>query len=67
MTLNKDGSVRFDYGAGNAGGTPLIGLSSGNGNFYTLAAESGSTALGNAPAIVFTPAQGFTYADIGAF
>ncbi len=47
-TLHIDGRVRFDYGAGNTTLTPTIGVSSGDGVRYVLAAYNGAATLTNA-------------------
>ncbi len=67
-TLFADGRIRFDYGSGNQGMTPTIGLSAGNGYTFVSASYSGSGALQNAASLTFTPnvAEGLDYFDIGA-
>jgi hypothetical protein len=67
VTLNKDGSFVFNYGSGNAGLSPIIGVSSGNSQVYVLSSTSGSAALGGIDAQRFTPTPGDAYFDIGAF
>ena len=67
VTLFSDGSFRFDYGAGNTGLTPTIGVSAGNGQALTLAGYNGSGSLTQANSLVFSPQPGLTYFDIGAF
>ena len=56
--LHADGTIRFRYGEGNANGG-MIGVSTGNELFYTLAAESSfestTNSMNNANDIVFTP------------
>ncbi len=68
VTLFADGRIRFDYGSGNQGMTPTIGLSAGNGYTFVSASYSGSGALQNAASLTFTPnaAEGLDYFDIGA-
>ena len=41
VTLNQDGTIRFDYGAEHSDLTPTIGLSSGDGIHYTLSSRDG--------------------------
>lgn len=67
-TLFADGRIRFDYGSGNQGMTPTIGLSAGNGYTFVSAGYSGSGALQNAASLTFTPnvTEGLDYFDIGA-
>ncbi|MBW8891722.1 MAG: tandem-95 repeat protein, partial [Burkholderiales bacterium] len=67
MTLNADGTVRFDYGAGNTGLTPTIGLSAGNGTAYVLASYDGQANLASANSLLWTPTPGLVYYDIGAY
>lgn len=65
VVLFADGRIRFDYGAGNTGLTPTIGVSRGDGRFYILAAYDGFANLANAPSLEFLPVASF--ADIGAY
>ena len=67
VTLNSNGDFDFNYGAGNAGLDPIIGVSAGNGQVYVLSTASGAASLNNADARVWTPQAGDTYFDIGAF
>jgi Ca2+-binding RTX toxin-like protein len=71
VTLNNNGSFSFNYGAGNAGLSPIIGVSAGNGLVYVMSTASGGASLGNAASEVWTPQPqpltGYTYFDIGAF
>ncbi len=53
VVLSDDGSIRFDYGATNAGITPTIGVSAGDGVNYTLASINGLTSLSNANSLTF--------------
>ena len=72
-TLNQNGSVSFNYGAGNANLNPVIGISAGNGQVlgqtpvYVLSTASGSATMANATSEIFTPQPNDTYFDIGAF
>jgi hypothetical protein len=61
-TLNKDGSFSFNYGAGNAALSPVIGVSAGANHVFVL-----SNSNGNANVQVFTPQPGLTYFDMGAY
>ncbi|MBI1396537.1 MAG: tandem-95 repeat protein, partial [Betaproteobacteria bacterium] len=68
VTLHADGTFRFDYGAGNSGLTPTVGVSGGNGLAFVLAAGyDGAAVLGGAEALVWTPTPDVTYYDIGAY
>jgi Ca2+-binding RTX toxin-like protein len=65
VVLFADGRIRFEYGAGNTGLSPTIGISSGNGYAYRLASIDGSATLTNANTIEWSLAPGFR--DIGAY
>ncbi|RZL32534.1 MAG: tandem-95 repeat protein, partial [Rubrivivax sp.] len=67
LTLFADGKVRFDYGAGNTGLTPTVGLSAGNGVSYVLASYDGQANLASASSLLWTPTPGLVYYDIGAY
>ncbi len=72
VTLNSNGSFRFNYGAGNTGlnttaGAPVIGVSAGNGQVDVLSSSSGGASLANANQQTFTPQAVKIYPDIGAF
>jgi Ca2+-binding RTX toxin-like protein len=68
VTLFADGTFRFDYGAGNTGLTPTVGVSGGNGLAFVLApAYDGVADLGGAQALVWAPRPDVTYYDIGAY
>ncbi|MBK7765951.1 MAG: tandem-95 repeat protein [Sulfuritalea sp.] len=67
LTLFADGSVRFDYGAGNQGLTPTVGLSAGNGQSYVLSSYDGLASLASANSLLWTPTPGLVYYDIGAY
>ena len=45
VTLNKDGAIRFDYGNFHSGLTPTIGLSAGDGTYYTLSIRDGTSSI----------------------
>ncbi len=67
MTLFSDGKIRFDYGAGNTGLTPTVGVSAGNGTAYVLAGYDGQSSLASANSLLWTPTPGLVYYDIGAY
>ncbi|MCC7081093.1 MAG: right-handed parallel beta-helix repeat-containing protein [Burkholderiales bacterium] len=74
VTLFENGNVRFDYGAGNRSLdaslgtlTPTVGLSAGNGFTFVLSQYNGAADLNNAASVLFTPNEGLTYFDIGAY
>lgn len=54
VTLFSSGRIRFDYGAGNAGLSPTVGISAGDGESYQLLAYDGQTSLTNANAVELT-------------
>ncbi len=68
VTLFSDGSVRFDYGAGNTNLTPTVGISSGNGqgySSYSLSSYDGHANLTNATSLLYSLQPGIV--DIGAY
>ena len=66
-TLFSNGTFRFDYGAGNTGYAPVIGVGAGNGRTEVLSVDNGSANLNNADARLWTPSLGETDFDIGAY
>jgi len=65
-TLFSDGRIRFDYGNGNAGLTPTVGISRGDGRFFRLVSGyNGATSLTNANSVAFNLVPGIV--DIGAY
>ncbi|MCA9206365.1 MAG: putative Ig domain-containing protein, partial [Planctomycetales bacterium] len=64
ITLFDDGQFDFNYGAGNAGLTPTIGVGRGDGT-ATLSSYDGRAELNRAASHEFTFAP--TFADIGAY
>jgi hypothetical protein len=67
-TLYANGSIRFDYGAGNSGLTPTVGVSSGNGYSFVLATGYNDTAdLASRNALLWQPTPGLTFYDVGAY
>jgi len=67
VTLFDDGTFRFDYGAGNTGLTPTIGVSAGNGYTFVLSTYNARADLVSANSVTWAPTPGLTYYDIGAF
>lgn len=64
--LFGDGRVRFDYGAGNTGLTPTVGVSMGDGRHFALVGGyNGAAALTNAASVEFNLVPGAT--DVGAY
>jgi parallel beta-helix repeat protein len=64
--LFSDGRIRFDYGLGNAGLSPTVGLSMGDGIHHVLLnGYDASATLTNAKSVEFALAPGFV--DIGAY
>jgi M6 family metalloprotease-like protein len=54
ITLRSDGSIRFDYGPGNAGLTPTVGISRGHSGDVLLApTHDRQTSLNNANSLEF--------------
>ncbi|MBN2313515.1 MAG: choice-of-anchor D domain-containing protein [Sedimentisphaerales bacterium] len=54
VTLNRDGSIRFDYNQFNSDLTPTIGLSAGDGEHYTLSSRNGASEISSSVASLFT-------------
>ena len=67
VTLNSNGSFSFNYGAGNAGLDPVIGVSAGNGQVYVLSSAAAAPRSTTPTQQIFTPQPGDIYFDIGAF
>jgi subtilisin family serine protease len=55
--LYQDGVIEFNYGEGNTGLTPTIGMSKGDGIFYHLSAHNGADTLTLAETERYTPAD----------
>ncbi len=54
IVLFSDGRIRFDYGSGNTGLTPIVGISRGeSGGFEIPATHSGQGSLTNAATLLF--------------
>ncbi|MCC6640239.1 MAG: right-handed parallel beta-helix repeat-containing protein, partial [Deltaproteobacteria bacterium] len=67
VTLFADGTFRFDYGAGNQGMTPTVGISAGNGITFVVSKYDGQASLGGASSVLWSPTPGLTYFDAGAY
>ncbi len=55
VTLHQDGRIVFDYGPGNTGAEPTIGISAGDGVNYLLASYDTASMLDDAPSLEFEP------------
>lgn len=64
VTLFANGNIRFDYGQGNIGTAPTIGLSYGNGISGVFSTYDGLNSLSNLNSVQFSQAAGIV--DIGA-
>jgi hypothetical protein len=73
VTLFADGSIRFNYGAGNEKLNPTIGISAGLNKDYLddttiiLADYDSRSSLNLANSILWTPTEQITFFDIGAY
>jgi len=67
VTLFPNGSFRVDYGDGNTGLTPTVGVSAGNSQTYVLSSYDGRADLGRAASQLWLPTPGLVYFDIGAY
>ncbi len=65
VTLFDTGRIQFHYGAGNAGLTPTVGISRGDGRHYLLASYDGASSLAHANSVEIA-ATVLGFADIGA-
>ena len=65
VTLFSNGSIRFDYGDGNANLSPTVGLSIGINNIVRLSHYDGQTSLTDADSVQFNLVH--SYDDIGAY
>ena len=66
VVLFADGKIRFDYGSGNAGLSPTIGISAGNGTAWqVLPGYDGAASLPSAQSVLWSFAPGFH--DFGAY
>ncbi len=55
IILYKDGRIKFNYGPGNSGIFPTVGISTGNLVDYDIGAYNGYNSLPNAESILYTP------------
>ena len=66
VTLFSNGQIQFDYGSGNSGVTPTVGISAGDGQHYQIVSGyDGQSALTSANSVVFNLTPGIV--DIGAY
>ena len=66
VTLFANGQIEFDYGSGNTGLTPTVGISAGDGQHYQIVSGyDGQSTLANADSIIFNFAPGIV--DMGAY
>ncbi|MCU0707444.1 MAG: right-handed parallel beta-helix repeat-containing protein [Pirellula sp.] len=65
VVLFSNGEIRFDYGPGNTGLTPTVGVASGNGQTGAIVgAYDGASSLSSSPSVLWTLTPGFR--DLGA-
>ena len=64
VTLFSDGRFRFDYGPGNRGVTPTIGVSSGDGQTYDLSSYNGQSDLHYAKSLMQRPVAAGAYLPV---
>ena len=55
VILFQDGAIQFNYGAGNTGLTPTIGISRGDGLYYHLSPHNDQGVLTNAESDLYIP------------
>ncbi|MCC5830183.1 MAG: right-handed parallel beta-helix repeat-containing protein, partial [Phycisphaeraceae bacterium] len=67
VVLFADGRIRFDYGPGNTGLSPTIGVSRGDQRFVTLSIYNDVTTLTHANSVELALTPGMTFTDIGAY
>ncbi len=66
VTLYSNGHFDFDYGSGNTGLSPTVGISRGDGRFWALAdGYNGASSLANAATARWTLVPGVV--DVGAY
>ncbi len=53
--LNADGTIRFNYGSGNTGLTPTVGIGEGGNLRFHLAPHNNAATLTNAQSVLYTP------------
>ncbi len=69
IELNKDGTIRSRYGAGNTGLFPTVGISGGQHDPYVITShtsEESAIGLTNAGQITYTPLPAFTPTTLSA-
>jgi hypothetical protein len=69
IELNKDGTIRTRYGAGNTGLFPTVGISGGDHDPYVInshTSEESAIGLTNAGQITYTPLPAFTPTTLSA-
>ncbi|MFH0802750.1 MAG: IPT/TIG domain-containing protein, partial [bacterium] len=54
VVLYREGQIKFNYGDGNTGLTPTIGISGGDGTHYTLSSYNNAAALTNVNSALYT-------------
>ena len=54
VTLNRNGTIRFDYGQMHTGLTPTIGISAGDGSHYVLSQHNGAGQIESNQASLFS-------------
>ena len=64
VVLFADGTIRFDYGPGNTGLSPTIGISAGGGNLVE-ASYNATSSLANAKSLMFEAKN--TFVDLGSY
>ncbi len=55
IILYRDGRIQFNYGEGNAGSSPVTGISAGDGANYMLSELYGTGQLENSDTVILTP------------
>jgi len=65
VVLFSNGQIRFDYGAGNAGLSPTVGISMGDRQTATFLNYDNSASLNNANSMLIATQPGFV--DMGAY
>ncbi len=53
--LGQDGTIRFNYGSGNTGLTPTVGISEGGNLRFHLAPHNNASSLTDAQSVLYTP------------
>lgn len=63
IRLYDDGRIKFNYGSGNTGLTPTVGVSSGDGTRYTMSTYDGASTLTNVQTSVWQPSASTNWVD----